>query len=136
MLRKLVQLCLVASAACALNGCGDGSDIIANASGIKGAAISSETAVSSNVASDTVSITTFGPDSEEKFATSVLRGNADRTTIWPTNKIRVCYDVSKPDFLASEWHRSIIRAVVANTWEANSRIQFTGWEICPDRDDD
>jgi hypothetical protein len=44
----------------------------------------------------------------------------------------VCYVLNEDGFSAYEGHRAIIRAAIAGSWEANSRIQFTGWEPCPD----
>lgn len=49
------------------------------------------------------------------------------TVIWPSTNIPVCWeDASINPSLQSE-----VESVVAQTWEANSLVDFTGWGQCP-----
>ena len=136
MLGKLIRSCMVAAVVCALSGCGGGSEGAANVSSVERSALSSETELSTKLNPDTASSTAIAQNSVRKLSSSLLKGNADSTSIWPSNSIPVCYSVTSANFLASEWHRNIIRAAVAKTWEASSRVKFTGWDICPNPEDE
>ncbi|QRK06877.1 VCBS repeat-containing protein [Archangium violaceum] len=51
----------------------------------------------------------------------------DRGSIWSTLSIPVCWENPGAGSVAD---RDIVRLAVANTWEANSDVDFTGWGTC------
>jgi hypothetical protein len=49
---------------------------------------------------------------------------------WPFNKVFVCWEDADPRFFAQ---RTLVRQAVQETWEANSGLQFIGWNTCTAR---
>jgi len=55
------------------------------------------------------------------------KGYALNSSIWPTSKIRVCWE-NLNDSTAEQ--RDWVRDAVARTWSGYSSVRFTGWEQC------
>ncbi|MBQ4837222.1 PKD domain-containing protein [Pseudoalteromonas luteoviolacea] len=55
------------------------------------------------------------------------RGHVLTSTIWNTNSIHVCWE-NLNDSTAAD--RASVREAVENSWEANSNVNFFGWNEC------
>ena len=71
------------------------------------------------------------------WAADVSKGYVVTSAIWQVNaenehvEIPVCWvDDTLDDPLGFEVEREWVRTKIAATWEANSRVRFTGWEEC------
>ena len=51
-----------------------------------------------------------------------------RSAIWPRAGIPVCWE--NPSAVRPE-HRALVQKAVGETWQKESRLQFTGWQACP-----
>jgi hypothetical protein len=52
---------------------------------------------------------------------------ASSTTLWQTSNINVCWENPVP---TNNDQRNVVRTAVANTWETESSVRFTGWGAC------
>ena len=50
-------------------------------------------------------------------------------TVWPSTAIPVCWEDIASNSLEHQW----VREAVQRTWEATSRVSFTGWGTCASR---
>jgi S1-C subfamily serine protease len=55
------------------------------------------------------------------------RGRSILASIWPTAQIPVCWENPSP---ALQREMSVVEQEVADTWEKESRLRFTGWKEC------
>ncbi len=46
---------------------------------------------------------------------------------WKTSSIPVCWENATQ---SNKWFRSVVRQAVLDSWEAHSRINFSGWQSC------
>jgi len=53
------------------------------------------------------------------------------TTIWPSNKIPVCWEPPHPQLNSTPHNRSLVQTALQQSWEAVSLVRFTGWNWCP-----
>lgn len=51
------------------------------------------------------------------------------TAIWPHSKIFVCWEQTDEAFTDQ---RALVRTAIQDTWEANSALEFLGWDKCND----
>jgi Hemopexin len=67
-------------------------------------------------------------ESDEQIETTESELNVSAGVIWKTLSIPVCW--LNPS-AATDAQREAVRLAVANSWEVNTRVRFTGWQICP-----
>jgi len=55
------------------------------------------------------------------------KGYVDSASVWQNNNISVCWqNLTAANLRERDW----VRLAVENTWEATSRVNFTGWGVC------
>jgi hypothetical protein len=128
---KIWKALLIGLTVVVIAGCGGGGEGDGNGGSAAGQSLAAQqSAINSGEQKSGQALTSS--QAVQKSSSNNVKGYAVPYSIWPSNSIPVCYVLNEEGFAAYEGHRAIIRAAIAGSWEANSRVQFTGWESCPD----
>jgi hypothetical protein len=61
---------------------------------------------------------------------ATIKGYALSTAVWPQKLINVCWNLSDTEFAQTTQAREWTRSAIEETWVANSRVAFAGWQKC------